>query len=75
MSCVYLAEHIRLGRKVALKVLASALSEDEAYRDRFIHESRRAAELEHPNIIPIFDAGDDDGRPRDRPHALARRGR
>ena len=61
MSCVYLAEHIRLGRKVALKVLASALSEDEGYRERFIRESRRAAELEHPNIIPIYDAGDDDG--------------
>jgi serine/threonine protein kinase len=61
MSCVYLAEHIRLGRKVALKVLASALSEDEGYRERFIRESRRAAELEHPNIIPIYDAGDDEG--------------
>ena len=61
MSCVYLAEHIRLGRKVALKVLASALSEDEGYRERFVRESRRAAELEHPNIIPIYDAGDDDG--------------
>ena len=45
MSCVYLAEHIRLGRKVALKILASALSEDEGYRERFVRESRRAAEL------------------------------
>jgi serine/threonine protein kinase len=61
MSCVYLAEHIRLGRKVALKILASALSEDEGYRERFVRESRRAAELEHPNIIPIYDAGEDDG--------------
>ena len=62
MSCVYLAEHIRLGRKVALKVLASALSEDEGYRERFVRESRRAAELDHPNIIPIYDAGEDDGQ-------------
>jgi hypothetical protein len=60
MSVVYLAEHIRLGRKVALKLLAPALSEDESYRERFIRESRRAAELDHPNIIPIYDAGEDD---------------
>jgi serine/threonine protein kinase len=58
----YLAEHIRLGRKVALKVLASAPSEDEGYRERFVRESRRAAELDHPNIIPIYDAGEDDGQ-------------
>ena len=62
MSVVYLAEHLSLGRKVALKLLASALSEDEGYRERFIRESRRAAELEHPNIIPIYDAGEDDGQ-------------
>jgi serine/threonine protein kinase len=62
MSVVYLAEHIRLGRKVALKLLAPALSEDDSYRERFVRESRRAAELEHPNIIPIYDAGEDDGQ-------------
>ena len=62
MSVVYLAEHIRLGRKVALKLLAPALSEDESYRERFIRESRRAAELDHPNIIPIYDAGEGDGQ-------------
>jgi serine/threonine protein kinase len=62
MSVVYLAEHVRLGRKVALKLLAPALSEDESYRERFVRESRRAAELEHPNIIPIYDAGEDDGQ-------------
>ncbi len=62
MSVVYLAEHIRLGRKVALKLLAPALSEDESFRERFVRESRRAAELDHPNIIPIHDAGEDDGQ-------------
>ncbi len=62
MSVVYVAEHIRLGRKVALKLLAPALSEDESYRERFIRESRRAAELDHPNIIPIYDAGEGDGQ-------------
>ncbi len=61
MSVVYLAEHIRLGRKVALKVLSSALSADEAFRQRFEGESRRAAEVDHPNVIPIYDAGDADG--------------
>ena len=59
MSVVYLAEHLRLGRKVALKVLAPALAEDEGFRDRFTRESRRAAELDHPNVIPIYDAGED----------------
>jgi serine/threonine-protein kinase len=62
MSVVYLAEQVRLGRRVALKLLAPALSEDQSYRDRFMRESRRAAELDHPNIVPIYDAGDDDGQ-------------
>jgi serine/threonine protein kinase len=62
MSVVYLAEHLRLGRKVALKLLASVLSEDEGFRDRFVRESRRAAELDHPNIVPIYDAGEADGQ-------------
>jgi serine/threonine-protein kinase len=61
MSVVYLAEHIRLGRKVALKVLAAPLAHDESYRERFIRESQRAAELDHPNVIPIYDAGELDG--------------
>ena len=62
MSVVYLAEHMRLGRKVALKLLSSVLSEDEGFRDRFVRESRRAAELDHPNIVPIYDAGESDGQ-------------
>lgn len=61
MSVVYLAEHVRLGRKVALKVLAPALSSDESFRARFEQESQRAAEIDHPNIIPIYDAGEADG--------------
>jgi serine/threonine protein kinase len=62
MSVVYLAEHQRLGRKVALKLLSAALTEDESFRERFERESRRAAEIDHPNIVPIFDAGDADGQ-------------
>jgi len=61
MGIVYLAEHVRLIRKVALKVLTPGLGEDDAFRDRFIHESRLAASLDHPNIIDIYDAGEADG--------------
>jgi serine/threonine-protein kinase len=61
MSVVYLAEHLRLGRKVALKILAPTLSQDADFRERFERESRRAAEIDHPNIIPVFDAGEADG--------------
>jgi predicted Ser/Thr protein kinase len=62
MSVVYLAEHQRLGRKVALKLLSPALSDDESFRERFERESRRAAEIDHPNIVPIYDAGDAEGQ-------------
>jgi serine/threonine-protein kinase len=61
MSVVYLVEHMRLGRKAALKVLAPELARDESFRDRFIRESRLAASIDHPNIIPIYDAGEADG--------------
>ena len=61
MGVVYLAEHVTLGRRVALKVVAPELVRDEAFRDRFIREARLAASLEHPNIIPVYDAGDADG--------------
>src|SRR5690242_8512724 len=62
MSVVYLAEQTRLGRKVALKILASGLLErDELFRNRFLQESHLAAALDHPNIIPIYDAGEDNG--------------
>jgi predicted Ser/Thr protein kinase len=62
MSVVYLAEQMRLGRKVALKILASGLIErDESFRNRFLQESRVAASLDHPNIIPIYDAGEVEG--------------
>ena len=62
MSVVYLAEHVRLRRRVALKLLAPMLGDDETYRDRFQRESRRAAELDHPDVVPIFDAGEVDGQ-------------
>ena len=61
MSVVYLAHHEGLERKAALKLLAPELAENEAFRQRFIRESRIAAGLDHPNVIPVFDAGEADG--------------
>jgi serine/threonine protein kinase len=61
MSVVFRADNARLGNKVALKVLAPELSEDDTFRERFVRESRVAASISHPNIIPIYDAGDSDG--------------
>jgi serine/threonine protein kinase len=61
MGVVYLAEHLRLGRKVALKILAPHLAADEDFRQRFIRESQMAAAIDHPNIVPIYDADETDG--------------
>jgi serine/threonine-protein kinase len=61
MSTVYLAEHTTLGRTAALKLLATQLAELPGYRERFIRESRSVAAIDHPNIIPIYDAGEADG--------------
>jgi serine/threonine protein kinase len=62
MSEVYRAENPRLGNMVALKLLASQLAEDELFRERFVRESRLAAALDHPNVLPVYDAGEVDGR-------------
>ncbi|HET8968267.1 MAG TPA: protein kinase [Gaiellaceae bacterium] len=61
MGVVYLAEDVRLKRKVALKLLASPLVDDEGFRERFVRESELAASLDHPNIVPVYEAGEDDG--------------
>jgi serine/threonine protein kinase len=57
MSVVYEAENPRLGSTVALKVLAPELAADDVFRSRFLKESRTAASLNHPNVIPIYDVG------------------
>jgi YVTN family beta-propeller protein len=62
MGDVFLAADTRLGRPVALKVLAEPLAEDERFRERLLRESRLAASLDHPNVVPIYDAGEADGR-------------
>jgi serine/threonine-protein kinase len=61
MSVVYRAENARLGNRVALKLLAESLADDESFRERFVRESRTAAMLNHPNIVTIYDAGDWEG--------------
>jgi Protein kinase domain len=61
MSVVYQAENPRLGSVIALKVLAPDLANDDVFRARFLEESRIAASLNHPNVIPIYDMGSSDG--------------
>jgi predicted Ser/Thr protein kinase len=62
MSVVYLAEDLRLRRRVALKLLAPQLVEDPGFRERFLAESELAASLDHPCVVPIYEAGEADGR-------------
>src|SRR5215469_4030488 len=61
MAQVYRALDTRLGRHVALKVLFPELSVDRAFVERFRREAQAAANLSHPNIVPVFDWGEDDG--------------
>ncbi len=60
MSVVYQAENLRLSSIIALKILAPELASDDAFRARFLEESRIAASLNHPNVIPIYDMGSQD---------------
>src|SRR5258707_14460318 len=61
MAVMYRANYERLDRTVALKILAPALAADEAFRHRFIRESRAAAAVDDPHIIPVFEAGEASG--------------
>jgi serine/threonine protein kinase len=61
MAVVFRARDEALGRTVALKVLAPALAGDAEFRERFIRESRAAAAVDHPYIIPVYAAGEADG--------------
>ncbi len=60
MGTVYLAVQLSLNRPVALKMLASELSRDVAFRARFAREGEVQAALDHPHIVPIYEAGDSD---------------
>ncbi|MFT4286845.1 Stk1 family PASTA domain-containing Ser/Thr kinase [Nocardioides sp.] len=61
MAGVYQARDLRLDRTVAVKVMHTGLGDDRAYAARFVREARAAARLNHPNVVSIFDQGEDHG--------------
>jgi DNA-binding beta-propeller fold protein YncE/predicted Ser/Thr protein kinase len=61
MGVVYRATHVGLDRPVALKVIARELADRRGFRERFLRESRLAARLEHPSVVPIYDSREVDG--------------
>jgi serine/threonine protein kinase len=61
MGVVYRATHLALDRTVALKVIAPTLMEDGSARQRFLRESKLAASIDHPNVIPVYYAGEEHG--------------
>jgi DNA-binding beta-propeller fold protein YncE/predicted Ser/Thr protein kinase len=61
MGVVYRATQLALERPVALKVITRELADDEGFRRRFLSESRLAARLEHPAVVPVYDAREDEG--------------
>jgi serine/threonine-protein kinase len=63
MATVDLARDVELDRPVALKRLAENLARDDELRARFLREARLAARLAHPNVVHVYDVGEDDGRP------------
>jgi eukaryotic-like serine/threonine-protein kinase len=63
MATVHLARDEQLGRLVAVKRLSEGFTGDEVFRERFMREARMAAGLSHPNIVAVFDVGEDYGAP------------
>jgi DNA-binding beta-propeller fold protein YncE len=61
MGTVYLATQVALGRPVALKLIAPEHGSDPVFRERFARESRLAALIDHPNVVPVYEAGETDG--------------
>jgi hypothetical protein len=61
MGVVYRATDLALDRPVAIKLVAPALAQDREFRERFEVESKLAASLEHPNVVPVYRAGEEDG--------------
>src|SRR5829696_2006326 len=61
MGVVYVATQLRLNRRVALKVISPELAREANFRERFKRESLLAASIEHPNVIPVYEAGEKDG--------------
>ena len=63
MATVFLAHDLKLDREVALKLLADNFAGDDEVRKRFSREARLAARLDHPNVVQVFDVGEDGDRP------------
>jgi eukaryotic-like serine/threonine-protein kinase len=61
MAAVYSADDLRLDRLCAVKVMHAGLGDDEEFAARFVREARSAARLDHPNVVAVFDQGDDEG--------------
>ncbi|HMB53707.1 MAG TPA: serine/threonine-protein kinase, partial [Thermoanaerobaculia bacterium] len=61
MGVVYKATHLALDRPVALKVIARQYAGSASFRRRFIRESQLAAQLDHPAVVPVYDAREEDG--------------
>ncbi|HEY0317078.1 MAG TPA: serine/threonine protein kinase, partial [Solirubrobacterales bacterium] len=61
MGVVYRATHLGLEREVALKVIARELADRDGFRERFLRESRLAARLDHPSVVPVYDSREVDG--------------
>ncbi len=59
MATVYLATDLRLERRVAIKIMHDHLADDSQFKERFIQEARSAARLAHPNVVNVFDQGQD----------------
>src|SRR5881394_1637707 len=63
MATVYLGRDTELERPVAIKLLAENLAGDDEFRRRFVREAKLAGRLSDPNIVSVYDAGEDGGRP------------
>jgi hypothetical protein len=63
MATVYRARDLKLDRQVAIKLLAENFAGDDEIRKRFSREARLAARLDHPNVVQVFDVGEDEDRP------------
>jgi serine/threonine-protein kinase len=61
MSVMYKATDVRLGRKVALKVIGEHLGADAEFRERFVDEARNTSAIDHANVVPLYDFGEIDG--------------
>ena len=62
MGVVYRATHVALERQGAVKLIAPELATNEDFRRRFQRESKLAASIDHPHVIPVFDAGEEAGQ-------------